>query len=341
MQFKDAAYEILKSGGESLHYNEITDRAIEAEILSTSGQTPHASMGALLYTDTLKEDSRFRRGDRKGFFGLGIEPPTDIQVQINAIKSRVKKTLRSRLQKIEPRKFENLVKSLLDEMGLEETSVTSYSGDRGIDVRGTLNAENLSQINVAVQAKRWKNNVGPKVVRELRGSLQVHEHGIVITPSDFTASAQSEADEPGKTHISLINGEQLVELLIEHQVGVAKEEYVVPILDDEYWGEILGESLAEPEEQQPETVSEEKQQVEEKFPIPIQSEYKGEIYKAELLDLDGNIIYEGQNYYSPSGAARAVAVDWKSVNGWAFWQYYDNQTDQWKNIGELRNVIYL
>ena len=27
-----------------------------------------------------------------------------------------------------------------------------------------------------------------------------------------------------------------MELLIEHQVGVAKEEYVVPILDDDYWG---------------------------------------------------------------------------------------------------------
>jgi restriction system protein len=341
MQFKDAAYEILKTAGESLHYNEITDRAIEAGILSTSGQTPHASMGALLYTDTLKEDSRFRRGDRKGYFGLRTEPPTDIQEQINAINSKVKKILRNRLQKIEPRKFENLVKSLLDEMGLEETSVTSYSGDRGIDVRGTLNAENLSQINVAVQAKRWKNNVGPKVVRELRGSLQIHEHGIVITPSDFTASAQAEAEEPGKTHISLINGEQLVELLIEHQVGVAKEEYIVPILDDEYWGEILGESLAEPEKEQPETSPEDKQTADEMFPLPIQAEYKGEIYTAELLDLDGNIIYAGQNYDSPSGAAKAVAVDWKSVNGWAFWQFYDNQNEQWKYIGELRNIIYL
>ena len=202
--------------------------------------------------ESLKEHSRFRRGDRKGFFTLRTEPPTDIQRQINAINSQVKKTLRNRLQKMEPRKFENLVKSLLDGMGLEETSVTSYSGDGGIDVRGTLNAENLSEINVAVQANRWKNNVGPKVVRELRGSLKVHEHGIVITPSGFTASAQSEADEPGKTHISLINGKQLVELLIEHQVGVAKEEYIVPVLDEEYWSEILGEALAEPEEQQPE-----------------------------------------------------------------------------------------
>ena len=80
-------------------------------------------------------------------------------------------------------------------VGLEETSVTTYGGDGSIDVRGTLNAENLSRIDVAVQAKRWKGNVGPKVVRELRGSLKIHEHGIVITPSDFTPSAKKEADE--------------------------------------------------------------------------------------------------------------------------------------------------
>ena len=194
---------------------------------------------------------------------------------------------------------------------------------------------------MAVQSKRWKNNVGPKVVRELRGSLQVHEHGIVITPSDFTASAQSEAEEPGKTHISLINGEQLVDLLIEHQVGVAREEYVVPILDEDFWNEILGDILSESEEQQSETGSEGKQTVEQVFPLPIQAEYKGETHKAELLDLDGNIKYGEQNYDSPSGAAKAVAVDWKAVNGWAFWQFYDNERGQWKNIGELRDIIYL
>lgn len=29
MQFKDAAYEILKQAGKPLHYEEITDRALE------------------------------------------------------------------------------------------------------------------------------------------------------------------------------------------------------------------------------------------------------------------------------------------------------------------------
>jgi len=335
MQFKDTAYEILKDAGEALHYNEITDRAVEAEILTTSGQTPHATMGALLYADTLKENSRFRRGDRKGTFALQTEPPSDIQRQINAINTQVRKTLRKRLLQMDPRQFENLVKLLLDEMGLEETSVTTYGGDGGIDVRGVLNAENLSKLNVAVQAKRWKGNAGPKVVRELRGSLKVHEHGIVITPSDFTPSAKAEADEPGKTHISLINGEQLVDLLVEHQVGVAKEEYVVPVLDEDYWSEILGEGISETETK-PQANAKRKSTFTTKFPLPIQAEHKGQVFKAELLDMDGNVRYAGHVYDSPSGAAKAVAVDWKSVNGWNFWRFYDRKSDTWVHIRNLR-----
>ena len=142
-----------------------------------------------------------------------------------------------------PKKFEDLIQALFVAMELEQASVTSYGGDGGIDVRGVLNAEDLSKINVAVQAKRWKANVGAGVVRELRGSLKVHEHGIVITPSNFTPAARAEADEPGKVHISLINGEELVDLLIQNHVGVEEKGYTVPIIDEEYWVEFLGEEL--------------------------------------------------------------------------------------------------
>jgi hypothetical protein len=50
MQFKDAACEILKEAGKTLHYNEITDLALQKGLLDTTGLTPHATMGALLYT---------------------------------------------------------------------------------------------------------------------------------------------------------------------------------------------------------------------------------------------------------------------------------------------------
>ena len=42
MQFKDAAYEILKKAKGPLHYNDITDQALIAGLLDTMGKTPHA-----------------------------------------------------------------------------------------------------------------------------------------------------------------------------------------------------------------------------------------------------------------------------------------------------------
>jgi len=336
MHFKDAAYVILKQAGTPLHYNEITERALRQGILGTSGKTPSSSMGALLYTDTLKENSRFRRGDQKGTFALRAEKPTNIQKQINAISADVKKTLRKRLHQMEPQKFESLVKLLLDEMGLEETSVTEYSGDKGVDVRGILNAENLSKINVAVQAKRWKNNVGSKTVRELRGSLKVNEHGIVITPSGFTTSAKAEAEEAGKTPISLINGKDLIELLIEYKVGVAIEEYTVPLLDEEFWSEILGEEIQFSESQSPKSHKKVIKKSLPEFPLPIQAKYKGNIYHAELLEVTGKVRYKGIVYGTPSTAAKVIATGWKSVNGWDFWGFVSKETGELKKIGILR-----
>jgi restriction system protein len=247
MQFKDAAYEILKEAGKPLHYNEITDLALQKGILETAGQTPHATMGALLYTDTLKENSRFRRGDEKGTFALQVAAPKGIKQQIDAIQKQVRQELRKHLLKMHPQKFEELIRSLLEEMGFDEAETTSYSNDKGVDVRGILRTNPLSTTKVAIQAKRWVGNVGAGVVRDLRGSLRVAdaEQGLIITPSDFTPEARNESQSTGKTPITLINGFQLVDLLIQYQVGVKQEQYTVPSIDAEYWSEVLGVTLEE------------------------------------------------------------------------------------------------
>ena len=68
------------------------------------------------------------------------------------------------------------------------------------------------------------------MVRDLRGSLKVAdaEQGLIITPSDFTLSAKTEAQAEGKTPITLLSGKELVDLLITYQVGVKQEQVTVP-----------------------------------------------------------------------------------------------------------------
>ena len=78
------------------------------------------------------------------------------------------------------------------------------------------------RIKMAVQVKKWKrkNNIQAPVVQQVRGSLGAHEQGLIITTSDFSTGAVEEAAQADKTPIALMNGEQLVMLLMEHGIGV-------------------------------------------------------------------------------------------------------------------------
>lgn len=341
MRFKDAAYEILKQEGKPLHYTEITDKALIASMLDTSGQTPHASMGALLYTDTLNSDSRFRRGDERGTFALKMALPEGIHAQIENIKARVRADLRNHLYQMPPQKFEELIRQLLVGMGFEETQTTPFSNDKGVDVRGVLRANSLSTVKIAIQAKRWTNNVGSAVVRDLRGSLKVadSEQGLVITPSDFTAEAKMEAQASGKTPIALINGEGLVELLIQHQVGITQQQYIVPSIDRDFWSEVLGVSFDDADEQaQKKNISGKSDLEKSTFPLAIQGRYQGQVFQAQLLAESGLVCLDGRDFLTPTAAAKVIVTGWKEVNGWDFWRYLDIATGEWKKIGTLRKV---
>lgn len=56
----------------------------------------------------------------------------------------------------------------------------------------------------------------------------------------------------------------------------------------------------------------------------------------ELLDLKGNVRWNGQAYVTLSTAAKVIATDWKQVNGWMFWKYEDPESREWEYIGKLR-----
>jgi restriction system protein len=75
---------------------------------------------------------------------------------------------------------------------------------------------------MAVQVKRWKNNIQTPTVQQVRGALGTHEQGLIITTSDFSSGAQTEAERPNAVPVGLMHGEQLVALLVEHDIGVRR-----------------------------------------------------------------------------------------------------------------------
>ena len=117
--------------------------------------------------------------------------------------------------------FERLCQRLLRESGFEEVNVTGRSGDGGIDGQGILKINAFVSFRVLFQCKRYKESVGPAVVRDFRGAMMGRaEKGLIVTTGYFTQQAESEASRDGAQPIELVDGENLVYLLGELELGL-------------------------------------------------------------------------------------------------------------------------
>ncbi len=241
MSFTDAAATVLDTHAnkQPMHYRVITDKILELNLVNTQGQTPEATLYAQILTEISRnvkrgEVPRFVKHGR-GLVGLQkwLGEETDLVRLIERHNSEVRQQLHTHLSKMPPADFEALVAQLLVALGFEEVTVTKITNDGGIDVFGTLVVGDVIRTRMAVQVKRWKNNVQAPIVQQVRGSLGSHEQGLIITTSNFSKGAKEEAEQPNKTPIALMNGTQLVQLLIENDIGVQRTPYNLFALSDE------------------------------------------------------------------------------------------------------------
>ena len=158
----------------------------------------------------------------KGMIGLAKTLPIGIPAQIEQHNRKVRTEVHARLLSMSFEEFEDLVGVLLAELGFDEVVVTPRRSDKGIDVRGTLVVGEAVRIRMAVQVKRWKDNVQAPTVQQVRGSLGTHEQGLIITTSDFSPGARKEAVRADAIPVGLMNGQQLINLLLEHEIGVRR-----------------------------------------------------------------------------------------------------------------------
>lgn len=130
--------------------------------------------------------------------------------------------VRSKLLALEPRRFEFFVKDLLVHCGFQEVCVTKFSADGGIDVSARVGDRMWVFENtlVQIQAKRWLHAVGRKEVAELRGSLQPFARGAVLTTGHFSKAAMNEANEAGKSPITLVDGHRLSSVVLDERFEI-------------------------------------------------------------------------------------------------------------------------
>ena len=129
------------------------------------------------------------------------------------------------LLELNDKEFEILITHLLAAIGFEGAEHTGKSGDGGVDATGELNVANLAKMKLFVQVKRYKlgTKIAAKDVKALRQSIPAGGQGAFITTADFQNAASDIALEAGFPRIGLVNGRQLVDLLVEHWIDMPED----------------------------------------------------------------------------------------------------------------------
>ena len=169
------------------------------------------------------------------------DPEKSIEENYQHIRTELATELLQKIKDNTPAFFEELVVDLLVKMGYggsreDAGKAVGGSGDGGID--GIINEDRLGLDVIYVQAKRWEGNVGEPEIARFAGALAGRgaTKGIFITTSDFTRAAR--AYDASGFKIVLIDGHQLAQLMIDHDVGVSVEKtYEIERVDSDYFAE--------------------------------------------------------------------------------------------------------
>ena len=139
-------------------------------------------------------------------------------------------------------KFERIVTALLRKMSVDMQK-TQASNDYGLDGIGSFSIGGVLKEKIAFQAKRYalERKVGRPEIQSFLGALRTARipRGIFVTTATFSAEAVRAASQE-ENAIQLIDGEELVELLKEYQLGVSTEVIRVEkvSLDESFFMEV-------------------------------------------------------------------------------------------------------
>ncbi|HEX9746701.1 MAG TPA: restriction endonuclease [bacterium] len=172
-------------------------------------------------------------------FSSPVELMEDAYVNL---RDELKEELIDQVKACDPFAFEKLVVMLLVRMGYggsikDAGAAIGRSGDEGID--GIIKEDKLGLDIIYIQAKKWENKVSRPEVQKFAGALQGKraKKGVYITTSEFTQEAVDFAANLENKMI-LIDGDQLAEFMIDHNLGVTTvSQYDIKRLDSDFFAE--------------------------------------------------------------------------------------------------------
>jgi restriction system protein len=157
----------------------------------------------------------------------------------NSYKENLQSDILTKLKKIDPIRFEQVVLTLMEKMNYGVGSMTKMSHDGGID--GIINEDELGLEKIYLQANRYSDNkVNEKEIQNFAGALSCSpvRKGVFITTSYFDEKAKKKAEDASKKGliIRLINGDELTNLMIKHNIGIQIKDIIeIKKIDEDFF----------------------------------------------------------------------------------------------------------
>ncbi|WP_223504018.1 restriction endonuclease [Pseudomonas sp. GL-RE-29] len=168
-----------------------------------------------------------------------VSPDDRLDQALRELREATAADLLDSLLLVSPNRFEVIVLDVLHSLGYgasrNDLQRVGGSGDGGID--GVISLDKLGLEKIYVQAKRWQSTVGRPELQAFYGALagQKAKRGVFITTSGFTAQAIDFARSV--EGIVLVDGSRLVNMMMDHEVGVTSRLLKLPKLDRDYFDE--------------------------------------------------------------------------------------------------------
>jgi restriction system protein len=167
-------------------------------------------------------------------------PEETLENAFLSLRQALASDILQQLKSSSPHQFEKTVVQLLVAMGYggslkDAGKAVGKSGDEGID--GIIKEDRLGLDIIYIQAKRWETTVSRPEIQKFAGALQGQraKKGIFITTSDFSKEANDFVAKI-ESKIVLIDGRQLAQFMIDHNIGVTPvTTYEIKRIDSDYF----------------------------------------------------------------------------------------------------------
>jgi restriction endonuclease Mrr len=235
VKWTDAAEQILRQEGTALDYRSLAKRIVDRDLVKTDTQTPHITLHVSISSENRRRGAKglpprflLRRGE-VALTEWDVGPLEDAFKTLSQLREKTKRDLLKKLRELSGTGFEGFLEVLFTEMGYSVT-VTAGSEDEGVDLVAELEGGvGIQRVGIQGKCLNTKRSVGPNTVRLLRDALSVYKcnAGAVVTTTTFDPKAVEVAAEDGKLPIVLVDCNALVDLAMEHQVGIRQESLPV------------------------------------------------------------------------------------------------------------------